>query len=185
MYESDDILIQACLRRNENAWRALVQRYGRLVHSISRRCGLSPQDADEVFQNVFAIVLRQLPRLRDRRLLAAWLITIARRESQRYSKHRTRTVELDESVLDDASDPFEHAVAWETDLMIRRAISQLEPRYRDLLSELFLAPDKPDYKEISRRLGIPLGSIGPSRARCFRKLELILASMDSELARRA
>lgn len=184
MYASDHVLIRGCLKGNENAWKMLVHRYGRLVYSLARRCGLSAQDSDEVFQNVFSIVLRKLPRLRDHRLFAAWLITIARRESQRYSKRRKMTVELDESILDETADPFEHAVAEDTDRMVHQAIGQLEPRYRNLVSQLYLASDEPNYREIARRLGIPLGSIGPSRARCIKKLELILERMDAELSRK-
>ncbi len=80
-HSSDHDLIQYCLDGNQSAWEELVERYARLVYSIPLRWGLTREDANDVFQNVFTIVLRQLERLRDRMTLLEWLITIAYRET--------------------------------------------------------------------------------------------------------
>ncbi|MER3408303.1 MAG: hypothetical protein C4292_06150, partial [Nitrososphaera sp.] len=105
LYRSDTDLIQACLNKDENAWKELVERYGRLVYSIPLRYGLSPADADDVFQNVFTIVLRRLSSLRNQSSLTAWLITITQRESQRVGKGNQPHDELDERLEDDGTPP--------------------------------------------------------------------------------
>lgn len=181
MPRSDPDLVKACLKGDEAAWNELISRYGRLVYAIPRRHGLSPADSDEVFQNVFTIALRQLATLRDRKLLAAWLITIAHRESQRYGKRVYTHSELDESMQDDGVAPEEEVENWERNLLVRQAISQLEDRCRELLTALFLNSETPRYQEIASRLGISVGSIGPIRARCFKKLEAILDEMGIDL----
>lgn len=177
MPRSDPELVRACLDGDEKAWKELVDRYGRLVYSIPRRHGLSPADADEVFQNVFTNVLRQLGSLRDRKLLAAWLIAIAHRESQRVGKRVLATAELDESMMDDEPSPVDRVQNWEREYLVRHAVEQMDPRCRELLGALFLESDKPSYQQIAARLGISVGSIGPIRARCFKKLETILESL--------
>ncbi|MES4787530.1 MAG: sigma-70 family RNA polymerase sigma factor, partial [Nitrospiraceae bacterium] len=83
----------------------MVERYGRLVYSIPLRYGLSPADADDVFQNVFTIVLRRLSSLRNQSSLTAWLITITQRESQRVGKGNQPHDELDERLEDDGTPP--------------------------------------------------------------------------------
>ena len=77
---NDAALVHACLAGDQRAWDELVERYGRLVYGIPRRMGFSAADADDVFQNVFAILLRYLSDLRDYTRLAAWLVTTTRRE---------------------------------------------------------------------------------------------------------
>src|SRR5512142_1053226 len=154
MSRSDPDLVKACLKGDEGAWRELVDRYGRLVYAIPRRHGLSPADSDEVFQNVFTIALRQLSTLRDQKLLAAWLITIAHRESQRFGKRIYAHAELDESLPDDGVAPEEEVEEWERNLLVRQAIGMLEDRCRDLLTALFLGSETPSYQEIAARLGI-------------------------------
>ena len=79
MVRSDAELIDACLGGDQQAWHELVTRFSRLVYSIPRRKGFSADDSDDVFQNVFTIVYRQLPNLRQYQSLPAWLITITQR----------------------------------------------------------------------------------------------------------
>jgi RNA polymerase sigma factor (sigma-70 family) len=176
-YSSDTKLVDACLREDATAWRELVARYGRLVYSIPRRNGLSVADADDVFQNVFAIVLKRLGSLRNRELLAAWLITITSRETQHFATRRRPTQELDEEIADDKNLPPDQAQQWERQHIVWHALEQLENPCRALLTALFLDPDPASYAQIARKLKIPVGSIGPTRARCFKKLETILTTM--------
>ena len=79
-YNDDAGLVEACLAGDDAAWEKLVRRYTPLVYSIPRRFGLPTIDADDVLQTVFTIAFRQLHSLKNRRCLAAWLITITRRE---------------------------------------------------------------------------------------------------------
>ncbi len=91
MPRDDSQLIQACLDGDNGAWKELVERYGRLVYSIPIRYGFSSADADEVFQNVFVIVFRQLRKLRQQAALAAWLITMSGPDKVAVSPEGTRS----------------------------------------------------------------------------------------------
>lgn len=181
-YRSDPDLIQACLNGDAAAWKELVERYARLVYSIPLRLGLSADDADDVFQNVFTIVFRQLHSLRNHNVLAAWLITITHRESLHLRKLLAPYAKSYEfSATIDALPP-DQVETWERQHLVRQAMSQLDPESQKLLTALFLDPSAPTYKEIAARLGIPEGSIGPLRARCFKKLEAVLVAMGIDLS---
>jgi RNA polymerase sigma factor (sigma-70 family) len=173
-YLNDSDLINACLNKNESAWRELVDRYTRLVYSIALRAGLSKSDADDVFQNVFAIVFRQLRTLRDQKLIVAWIIRITYHEAHRVGRQYAASPEIPDSFPDASDLPEEQVQTWERRYQVRLGLDQLGQPCRDLLQALFLESPTPPYDEIARRLGIPTGSIGPTRARCFKKLETIL-----------
>ena len=178
---SDHDLIQSCLNGEESAWKVLVERYSRLVYSIPLRWGLSTEDADDVFQNVFTIVFRQLERLRNQAVLPAWLITITHRETMRVRKRLARNGKVFESTaLMETLSPSD-VETWERQHYLHQALSRLDPEGQKLLTALFLDPSSPSYKEVAARLGLAEGSIGPMRARYFKKLESILAEMDSDL----
>jgi RNA polymerase sigma factor (sigma-70 family) len=180
-HRDDSALIQACLDGDEAAWKDLVTRYGRLVYSIPRRYGLSAADADDVFQNVFTSVYRHLPTLRDQTRLTAWLITITHHEAQRVGKHEPVSAELDETATDGNDPPLEQVQALERQHLVRQALEQMGSPCRELLTALFLDPDPISYEKLAARLGIPVGSIGPTRARCFKKLEAILLELGVDL----
>jgi RNA polymerase sigma factor (sigma-70 family) len=178
-YRSDPALVQGCLNGEEASWKELVDRYGRLVYSIPRRYGLSQGDAEDVFQNVFTVVLRQLRSLRDPTRLSAWLITITHRQTQQAIKRSANTSSPDHA-LQSVQDPsLEEIHRWEQRQLLDQAMSQLEPRCRQLLSALF-QESKPNYQELAGSLQIAVGSIGPTRARCFKKLESILITLGFE-----
>jgi RNA polymerase sigma factor (sigma-70 family) len=177
MYTQDSELIQACLNGDESAWKELVERYARLVYSIPYRWGLTPTDADDVFQNVFEIVHRSLKKLRDQKALTAWLIQITHHECQRLRKRTPDATELPESLADPATPPDDEVEIMERQQLVRTALKQLEPPCRELLMALFLESATPSYAQLSTRLDIPVGSIGPTRARCFKKLEVKLVEM--------
>lgn len=175
---SDDVaLVAACLDGDAAAWECLVDRYGRLVYAILRRGGLAEADADDAFQNVFLIAYRHLGQLRERERLSSWLITTAKRELWRVGKRRGDAVELDEATADERVAVEDDVVRWDRDRLVRDAMGRLDPRCQDLLISLFLEPAEPRYREIAARLGIAVGSIGPTRARCFRKLEALLVEV--------
>ncbi len=174
---SDAELIHACLAGDEIAWKDLIDRYGRLVYSVPRRYGLPAADSDDIFQNVFALVFRRLASLRDQERLAPWLITIAYRETQRVLKRNPPSAELDETTPDGMDPPIELLQAWERQHSVHQALEQLGSPCRELLTALFLDSSQSSYEQVAARLGIPLGSIGPMRSRCFRKLEAILVRL--------
>jgi RNA polymerase sigma factor (sigma-70 family) len=184
--DSDDAaLIERCRAGDGSAWAALVHRYQRLVHAIVRRIGLDEHAAADVFQTVFSRLLEHLPRLTDPSRLQAWIVTTAKREAllqrRRGQRHVSMTREDDEDGvtstewdLADESPTAEHVLGELQQLnRMRHALEQLDPRSRDLI-ELLFRDDALPYEEVSRRLGIPVGSIGPTRARCLQKLRRLL-----------
>jgi RNA polymerase sigma factor (sigma-70 family) len=173
-YYSDPGLVQACLDGDETAWAELVERYQRLVLSVARRCGLSDDDADDVFQIVFATLFRRLEGLRDQTRLSSWLITTTYREAWRLGRNTERHAPLSEAIVDVGTPPFELVAQAEREQLVREAIGRLDARCRNLLTALFLSGDQPAYDEVARRFGMPVGSIGPTRVRCFKKLAAIL-----------
>ncbi len=178
-YPDNAGLVQACIEGDEGAWDELIARYGRLVYSIPLRSGLSRDDADDVFQNVCAIVLRDLHTLRDHTRLSSWLITTTHRECWRLRKRSRIYTALDNTFVDRNAPPPEDILQWERE-QVREAVWRLNDRCRALLTALFFDPDEPTYEEVADRLGVPIGSIGPTRARCFKKLEGMLIEMGFE-----
>jgi RNA polymerase sigma factor (sigma-70 family) len=177
--DETDFLIESCIRGEREAWDRFVDRYSRLVYAVPSRLGLQSDACDDVFQNVFAIVLRELPRIRDRGSLPKWLITVAHRESYRWLRRWKAQSESDGSdvrpPLEMAPEPPEDALLrLERQQIILEGVEKLDGRCRDLLTALFLDPTQPDYRDVSRRLDIPVGSIGPTRNRCLRKLLVLL-----------
>jgi RNA polymerase sigma factor (sigma-70 family) len=172
----DDAMIESCIDGDPRAWERFVDRFGRLVFAVPSRMGLPPEACDDVFQNVFAIVLRELPRIRDRASVPKWLITVAHHESCRWLRRlRSRPdaiasglASLPEVGVQPAEDELERL---ERQQIIHEGVESLGGRCRELLTALFLDPTEPAYQDISRRLGIPIGAIGPTRNRCLRKLQ--------------
>ena len=176
---ADRQLLSACTRGDAGAWHALVDRYGRLVYSIALRAGLSQQDAEDVLQTTFARLLEHLHRLRDPDRLAAWLITTAKRASWRAARLRRREP-ASEKLTDDegwllGAGPDDEL--WIDQALVRDALARLRERCRRLLWALYYDPTEPPYGVISQEMGMPLGSIGPTRARCLAQMREILDEM--------
>jgi RNA polymerase sigma factor (sigma-70 family) len=178
----DTELIDACLEGISQAWEALLVRYQRLIYSIPIRYGLPEHDANDVFQNVSILLLKNLVRLRDRERLGAWLVITTRRECWRMFHHNRQvvlnpeTIDLNEQIPDTghSEDDF---LALERQTVVRAAVESLDSPCRQLLTQLFYAAPRPSYAEIAHALALPEGSIGPTRARCLEKLMRILEKM--------
>jgi RNA polymerase sigma factor (sigma-70 family) len=174
--------VRLCLAGNDAAWRRLVWRYRRLVYAIPRRHGLAPADCDDVFQETFAALLRQIGTLRDRQSLARWLITTASRRAWRVLGERPGAALPDGAPPEDAiaTPPDDSLERLERRHLVHAALERLGGRCAELLSALYLDRERPGYGEISRRLAMPPGSIGPTRARCLVKLLEIMRAMGVE-----
>jgi len=160
-----------------------VERYQRLVYTIPLRHGLAEEDAADVFQTVFALLVQHLPTIREPQGLAKWLITTAKRETWNLIRKRQREpVSEDVAALAQleqgpgSDDPHE-AELWIEQALLRDALRRLGERCRKLLWLLYYEPEELAYEEIGRRLGMPVGSIGPTRGRCLHKLREILTAM--------
>jgi len=170
-------LIARCLAHDEGAWREFLQRYSRLIYSSIIKVGLPAEEKDEAFQAAVAAIYRQLPRLRDPEKLTSWIIGISWRQAINCIRSRSREVALEDvetagskalpSMTASQPLPDEERVMLERAQQAAEAMAGLTPRCRRLLSILFYEDPTPDYGEISRREGIPVGSIGPTRARCL------------------
>ncbi|USN98014.1 MAG: sigma-70 family RNA polymerase sigma factor [Phycisphaeraceae bacterium] len=167
----DAELLAACLEGSDDAWSELVERYARLVYSIPARHGLPGDLCDEVFQSVWTIAVRHLGSLRDARSLPAWLIRATQRETWRITRAARRTSGLEAPEELTWTDPDEASLIEDRQRM-REALAQIGDRCRELLLILF-REDRPDYDRVAERLGIPRGSIGPTRGRCLDKLRSI------------
>jgi RNA polymerase sigma factor (sigma-70 family) len=177
VHRSDQELVQQCLDGRQESWNELVERYERLVYSIPRRCGLEEADCQDVFQNVFIQLFRRLETLRDSQRLAAWLLTTAHRESWRVGRRRRSWSDLEETLGDPGGPGEDELARAETQQLVQQALRRLGGRDARLLEALFRTPGPPNYQNIASELGMKPGSIGPTRARAFRKLEKILVEL--------
>jgi RNA polymerase sigma factor (sigma-70 family) len=172
--DDDATLVARCRAGEAVAWRVLVQRYQRLVHAIVRRGGLGDDAAADVFQTVFARLVEHLPRLQQPERLQAWIVTTAKRELWLATSRGRRSSPLDDeqaATLADDAPLAEDALAELQELQrLRVAMDRLDERCRRLLQLLFADEDRPAYDEIARTMSMPVGSIGPTRARCLAKL---------------
>jgi RNA polymerase sigma factor (sigma-70 family) len=180
MEETDSQLVLACRRGDQLAWERLIRRYQRLIYAIPLRAGLDEDHAAEIFQDVFTTLFEKLNDVEQPERLQAWLVTTTRRKTlHAISKAKVRQqshVNTDEPpyvttlIRDEAPLPDEQLLILEEQHRIRTALSSLDERCRTLLEMLFYVAEPPSYADIATSLGVPEGSIGPTRARCLAKL---------------
>ncbi|MFZ5549260.1 MAG: RNA polymerase sigma factor [Pseudomonadota bacterium] len=183
----DAALVQRCQAGDATAWEALVGRYQRLVYAIVTRMGLDEHAAADVFQAVFEKLVQHLPRLREPDRLQAWIVTTAKREGLAARRRGQRQVSMTRPDDEDSAGPGEWDIADDSpgaeqqldDLQqlhrLRLGLERLDERCRELLLLVFRDEDERlGYDEIGRRLGLPVGSIGPTRSRCLGKLRKLL-----------
>lgn len=176
----DAALLAGCTSGSQLAWSELVDRYSRLVYSIARKFGLVEGEADDVFQSVFAALLRNVERITQPERLSSWLLTTARRECLRTAKAARRPAPLLDDELRSTNARNASDSHLEDQHLVRTAMARLDERDRVLLTELFRSNGPTTYESIADRLGIPIGSIGPTRARAFKRLERILHDLGFE-----
>ena len=171
--DSVSSLVERARDGDQGAWDALVERYLPLVCGTIARTGLYGAEAEDVNQTVWLRLVEHLDSLRQPKALPGWLATTARHEGLRLIKRRARDVPVDPSgTTFDAtedSDPGQTLVQDLQSQALREAMLELPESRRELLL-LLLADPPPSYDEISARLGIPRGSIGPTRARALEQL---------------
>jgi RNA polymerase sigma factor (sigma-70 family) len=174
----DDPTVVALVTRaaggDPTAWDEIVERYGPLVWSICARFQLSSHDREDVAQNVWLLLVEQLGKLREPAALPGWIATTTHRECLRVVTAARKTERLGTG-LDDALQFVDDTIIDEEILMaernaaLRAAFAELPPKYQQLLAMLISDPPY-SYAEISEKLQIPVGSIGPQRARCLERL---------------
>ena len=188
---SDKELIDTCLKGEKNAWDALINRYAALIYSTCLRTGLSAADAEDVVQDVCVILLDHLADVRDTAKLSSWLISTTKREVWRFQRRKGLKLasELGESEwtlesavgvhAETADSPETEVLALEEQQLVRQAMKKLPDRCRRLLTLLYCIDSPASYTEIADELSLPVGSIGPTRARCLQTLRKLLAELGS------
>jgi RNA polymerase sigma factor (sigma-70 family) len=179
--EGDRELIAAAVDGDARAWSDLVDRYKRLVYSIPRRYSIPPDACEDIFQDVFTLLLKNLARLRDTDTIIKWLMVTTQRECWRWSRRQPRSAggrdgPRQQEPLSEAV-PEEVMLQWERQHLVRQALEDLGGRCRELLEALYLTASPKDYEQLSRDLGIAVGSIGPTRRRCLDKLATLLEEL--------
>jgi RNA polymerase sigma factor (sigma-70 family) len=167
-----DQLVSASAAGDQAAWEAIVDRFSGLVWATARAHRLSRDDAADVAQTTWLRLVENLDRIRDPERLGAWLATTARHESLRVIRRGGRERASDEPDLfespdDDGLDGL--LLGRERNATLWRAFASLSERCKTLL-RLLISEHEPSYEEISGALGMPIGSIGPTRLRCLERL---------------
>ncbi len=175
MSEDDSVatLVVAAAGGDASAWTSIVDRFAPLVWNICMRYKLSRHDATDVSQNVWLRLTERLDTIREPAALPGWLATTTRRECLGLFRSRQSEVpsamEFDVADDDERTDPSRQLLSDERHEALLSAMAELPDHARTLLLLLMEDPPLP-YREISERLGIPIGSIGPTRARHLERL---------------
>ncbi len=165
---------------DKDAWDGLVTSFGRLVWSIAAAHRLGPADSAEVSQTTWLRLVENLDRISQPERLGGWLATTARRESLRLLRLRGREFPTDdESRLDldavgHAPTPESLTMDRDRDRRLWHAFAALPENCRVLLHMVIVVG--PPYAEVAQALDMPIGSIGPTRARCLERLRRLLAA---------
>lgn len=176
--EDDESLVVRCRGGDTAAWTVLVDRFGPAVWAVARRAKLDGDDASDVFQNTWRIAVEELSRLREPAAFGGWIVRVARHQTMRVrrgygiarrSLPHVAKEDVDETVPDDALSRIEER------RRVSSAVERIGRKCAELLRALYYDDPPPGYAEIATRLGMRIGSIGPTRARCLEKLEKELA----------
>jgi RNA polymerase sigma factor (sigma-70 family) len=166
-------LVQAAAAGDRQAWDHVVDRFSGLLWSVAAGYRLSHADAADVFQTTWLKLLENLDKLRDPERVGAWLATTARRECQQALRRIDRVLptsdEHDFELQGTGAPPPERMVLEsERDRTLWRAFAQLSEACQRLLRIVVVI--SPPYEEVAAALEMPIGSIGPTRARCLARL---------------
>jgi RNA polymerase sigma factor (sigma-70 family) len=171
-------LVKRAAAGDTRAWEGLIDKYGRLIWSITREFRLAESDAADVFQTTWMRLIEHIDRLDHPDRVGSWLAATARNECLRcLASHKRLVLASEDVVLDGpaAHEPEidEALLADERAQILREAMTHLPRRWQQLL-ELLMADPPMSYAEISDELGLPVGSIGPTRGRCLARLRVLI-----------
>ena len=175
-------LVRRAAQGDQRAWQGIVDEFGGLVWSVARGFRLSEAQTADVVQTTWLRLVEHLTDLREPERLPGWLRTTTRRACLAAVRDHCREQPVDDvepsstplrwNAADDAG-PETSAVRRDQQVLVRQAVATLPPRQRALLGALVSSPPM-SYEEISAGLGIPVGSIGPTRARILARLRTTL-----------
>jgi len=173
---SDAALVARCRTGDESAWAELVNRFSRYVFAIATQgFGLRADDAEDVFQEVFARTYQHLDRLRDDEAIRPWIAQLTRRLSidkiRAGSREQLSDEEIEPPRFDETFDRLDEA------LSVREALAQLSESCQEILDRFFARDES--YQTIGETLEIPSGTIASRISRCLAKLREILEGRNS------
>ncbi len=177
------VLLKQASDGDQRAWDELVNRYTRLLWSVGRAHRLDTADAADAVQTTWLRLLEHLDRIEDPERLVGWLVTTMRREClrilRRTGRERPHSPEVVAFDTPDPGEPVDAAlIRKERDAELWAAFERMPDRCRRLLRVLMTSPPPP-YEAIADLLEIPIGSIGPTRARCLSRLRGMLDQTDA------
>jgi RNA polymerase sigma factor (sigma-70 family) len=180
-FQTDERLVADCLRGNQQAWAALVDKYKNLIYSIAIKLNMY-DDAGDIFQAVCLDLLTDLPHLREARALPKWLMQTCYHKCLQYRRRAERNVPFEEeapenSRVESSALPEEMLVQLQREQIVRDVISQLSPRCEQMIRMLFFETPPRPYANIASELGLATGSIGFIRGRCLARLKKQLEKM--------
>jgi RNA polymerase sigma factor (sigma-70 family) len=183
-YEQIAVLLEAARADPRGGMDQLIVELTPLLWHVARAQGLDAAHCADVVQTTWLNLLRSLADIHTPAALTAWLVTATKREAWRAKDaHRQEIVASDEAfadLLDTTEGPDERAIATDQRRRLWQAVDQLSSRCQQLLRVVAFTP-RPDYGLVANRLGMPRGSIGPTRGRCLAKLrELLTSDPDGE-----
>ena len=171
-------LVRRAANGDPRAWEQLIDKYGRLIWSITTGFKLVESDAADVFQTTWMRLIEHIDRIEHADRVGSWLAATARNECLRLLATRKRLVLVHENDSFDGPVPHEPQVdeallAAERAEVVREAMTHLPRRWQRLM-EMLMSDPPASYAEISDELGLPVGSIGPTRGRCLARLRVLL-----------
>lgn len=173
-------LLARCRSGDEAAWLLLFERFSGFLYNLCRREGLEDDDAKDVVMSTFGVLVRNLDRIQSGLALPSWLAQTSvrearrvRRSSNRYENSAESDLNLEEIIEADDISAEQEAIKAGQFAMVQFGMQKLDTRCRRLLSALYIA-EQTSYIDLASELGLPIGSIGPTRARCLEKLRKIL-----------
>lgn len=190
----DDVagLVTAARQGDADAWGRLVENYSGMLLARIRFLGVGPDDAGDVLQTTWLLAVQNLRRLRHADKMGSWLTTIATRESIKTLSRRSKEICTADpttegrgsggvpgggvpggGVVDNIADAHRAWARRSFRRILNEVVGGLPADQRELFTALTEQP-RPHYVDVARRLGRPVGSIGPSRARCFGRVRTLL-----------
>jgi len=177
----DERLVSECLKGDQEAWSALIDKYKNLIYSIPVKLRMY-DDAPDIFQAVCLDLLSSLDQLREPRALPKWLMQTCYHKCLQYRRKAEKQPLTNEAgeelqIVSDQPLPEDMLTELEKEQTVRDAISQLNPRCEQMVRMLFFENPPRPYEDVAREFGVATGSIGFIRGRCLHRLKKQLEKM--------
>jgi RNA polymerase sigma factor (sigma-70 family) len=172
-------LLARAQKGDQAAWNALVEQHTGLLWSVARAYRLDTASAGDAIQTTWLRLIEHLDRIQDPDRLGGWLATTVRRECLQLLRRNTRerlapSDDASLDIIDELAEPLEAGLLTdERDAALWAAFRRMPDRCQGLLRVLMATPP-PSYEQVAAALDMPIGSIGPTRARCLSRLRTLL-----------